>query len=433
MLNTRSLARAVTTVAGGLARPRRRVRRSNPRGVESLESRSMLSGFATPLSHDAEVRSVHPAVIESSRRVGADTVKLDLANHDHVSRESRFRHIASAPTVIYYNSSSVGMQPVSAWQGIRGAGSKGQYLIAGTSSSTGLLQVGTIAGVGTSDPVMVPGSATTSVYGPNNLGGGRVQLVGSYKNANASTAPVAVNGFLYQGSISDLPSGGAYRTIDFPGARFNFVHSTMGGLAVGNADGPTASGLPLGPGTAYIYGIAKSAFLTNIVFPGSTSDTAYGIWHNGGSSYTICGGSSDASVNNVGNQNQPIGQAYLVDYNSATGRFSHWKSFNDPTGLVGTNYITHFEGISGVKKGVYTLSADSLQTGSIGPAQGSFVTVKRNRNGTFGNGAWVNLNYPGVVGVSSSNSVSGNQVVGVVFSNSGVFPFQATVKPRSRS
>ena len=42
------------------------------------------------------------------------------------------------------------------------------------------------------------------------------------------------------------------------------------------------------------------------------------------------------------------------------------------------------------------------------------MVVKRNPNGTFGNSTWVNLNYPGVVGWTSDDSVAGNQVVGIV-------------------
>jgi trimeric autotransporter adhesin len=196
---------------------------------------------------------------------------------------------------------------------------------------------------------------------------------------------------------------------------------------VGNYDGPTPGGLPLGPGGDYIYDVAKGTFLTSIVYPGSLTNTAYGIWWNGGASYTICGGYSNQAVNNVDDQSRPIGQGYLVDYNAATGQFSNWKSFSDPTGLLGSDIFTHFEGISSVEKGVYTLSADSLQSGVTGSPQGSLVTVRRNPDGTFGDASWVNLNYPGGNSVVSSNSVYGNNVVGIVVGQSGVFSFQATV------
>ena len=60
----------------------------------------------------------------------------------------------------------------------------------------------------------------------------------------------------------------------------------------------------------------------------------------------------------------PISNAYLVDYNSATGQFSNWTSFPYPNGVVGQDFLTHFQGISSTEAGVYTLGADSAQTGS---------------------------------------------------------------------
>ena len=91
--------------------------------------------------------------------------------------------------------------------------------------------------------------------------------------------------------------------------------------------------------------------------------------------------------------------------------------------------MTHFEGISSTEAGVYTLNADSVQAGSANPAQGSWVSVSRNTDGTFGAGTWVDLNYsPAVPGsvITSSNSVYGNQVVGLVIGQTS-FPFQATL------
>ncbi len=331
--------------------------------------------------------------------------------------------------ISYANTDAVGTQPVTAWQGIRGGDTSGQYLLTGTSNDDGLLFEGTMAGVGNSYAVDYPGAAATSVYGPNDLGSGDLQLVGSYRNADAATAAVTVNGFLFQGTTADLVNSADYTTIDYPGASYNYVHSTMGGLAVGNYDSAVdhgEDGLPLGPGHAYIYDIAQGTFLANVVYPGSKSDTAYGIWSNGGNSYTICGGYSLDAVNNLTNQNQPIGQAYLVDYDAATGQFSHWTSFSYPDG---TNFVTHFEGISSTENGVYTLNADSVQAGSSNPAQGSWVTVRRNADGSFGPATWVNLNYPNIdptTNVTSSNAVYGNQVVGVVVGPDGL-SYQATV------
>ena len=353
---------------------------------------------------------------------GGDGVRIEASSHDDL-----IGHDDPITSIDYHQANAVSMQPVSFWQGIRGADTAGQYLISGTSNTNGLLFVGSIDGQGTSYSVNYPGAASTSVYGPDNLGGNGIRLVGSYKNSSAATDPVAVHGFLFEGTTADLPSGGSYRAMDYPGARFNYVHSTMGDLAVGNYDGPTTSGQPLGVIHSYIYNVATSTFLTDITLPGSVSNTAYGIWHNTGASYTICGGFSNHAANNFGDQNQPIGQGFLVDYDSATGQFSHWKSFDYPNGQIGHDYVTHFEGISSVEKGVYTLSADSAQTGSNNAVQGSLVTVRRNPDDTFGDSTWVDLNNTGIKGVTSANSVYGNQVVGVVIGGTGGVPFQATV------
>ena len=117
---------------------------------------------------------------------------------------------------------------------------------------------------------------------------------------------------------------------------------------------------------------------------------------------------------------QPIGQAYLVDYNSATGKFSNFTSVSYPQG---TSLVTHFEGISIVSPGVYTLAATSMQSGASSPTIASVVTITRNANGSFGTPTWVNLNYPGA-SVSFSDSVSGDAMVGVA---SGGTIFQATI------
>lgn len=330
-------------------------------------------------------------------------------------------------SISYYNSSQVGIQPVSAWQGIKPGSSSGQYLIGGTSGADGLLFEGTIAGVGHSFKVDYPGAATTSVYGVNDSGGGQLELVGSYKNTDAATAAVTVHGFLFQGTVADLSNPVHYRTVDYPGAKFTYIHSVMGNFAVGNGDGPDpATGQPLGPGTAFLYNLNTGA-MTKIVYPGSVSNTAYGIWDNGLNRYTIVGGYSNDSIGNV-DQSQPIGQAFMVDYDATTGKFYHWTTFNYLNGLAGKNFVTHFEGISSVEKGVYTLSADSVQAGSGNPVQGSLVSVRRNPDGTFGPAVWVNLNYPATSGISSSNSVAGNAVVGLVIQpEGGTIPFQATV------
>jgi hypothetical protein len=342
---------------------------------------------------------------------GGDGVQIDASSVGDLIGQSN-----PVTGVSYYNANSVSMQPVSGWQGIRNGATAGQYLITGTSSSHGLLYEGPISGVGgTSFSVDYPNATTTSVYGPDIVSGNVLRLVGTYKTGSG-----VVNGFLYQGTTAGLANSANYQTIDYPGAQYTYVHSTMGGLAVGNADGPEGNA-PFGTGEAFIYDIAKGTF-TNVVYPGATSTTAYGIWYNGGTSYTIAGGYTTP----VGG-GPALANGYMVDYDSSTGQFTHWASFSYPNGLLGQNFATHFEGISSDQKGVYTLAADSIQTGTTNLTQGSVVSVRRNPDGSFGVGTWTDLNFPGTTGLTSNNSVAGNQAVGIILSSSGTFSYQATV------
>lgn len=347
-----------------------------------------------------------------------DGVRINPSSRDNLI--GRFDPVTSIDD---FDADSVPTQPVSGWQGIRQGDASDLYLIAGTSNSSGLLYQGPINGVGgASYLVNFPGASTTSVYGPDNLGDGLIRLVGSYR-----TGDDTVNGFVYTGTTAGLGDAANYRTIAQPGAQFNYVHSTMGGLAVGNYDGPTSSGQPIGPGRAFLYDVASASFLTDIVFPGSVSNSAYGIWYNGGTSYTIGGGfTTEGPVVPVTGEPRPVGFASLVDYDRSTRQFSNWKAFSYPNGPAGVAFGSHFEGISSVEKGTYTLSGGSAQTNSATLEVGSFVTVRRNSDGSFGEAAWVDLAAPGG-GTTTSDSVAGNQVVGIVIAGSGVTSYQATV------
>ncbi len=330
-----------------------------------------------------------------------------------------------APTYFNADNITIGSTtvPVSGWQGIRYASTSGQYLMTGTSGDNGLLYIGPISGVGgTGYSVNYPKAASTSVYGPD-LEGSTLRLVGTY-----NTGTGTVNGFLYQGTTAELAQGsGIYETIAYPSAQYTYVHSTMGDLAVGNADGPEGDA-PIGTGHAFIYDVSQNTFLPDVVYPGSTTTTAYGIWYNGGTSYTIVGGYS-----NVMSPSLTIGNAYMVDFDTATGQFTHWTSFAYPNGVAGQNFISHFQGVSSSGAGGFTLAADSLPSGSSGVVQGSWVTVPVNPDGSFGNAVWVNLNNPDYPATDSGSSltsvdsVAGNAVVGFVSNNTGMFSYQATV------
>lgn len=328
-----------------------------------------------------------------------DGIQINRWSHDNV-----IGHINPVTGVDYYNADGISIQPVSGWQGIRAGDTSGQYILTGTSDANGLLYEGPISGVGgTSYTVNYPGATSTSVYGPDNLGNGRVRLVGSYKNGDGT-----VHGFLFEGTTADLTNANHYRTIDYPNATYNYVHSTMGDLAVGNADGPEGNA-PIGTGHAFLYDVARNTLLPDIVYPGSLSTTAYGIWYNGKTSYTIVGGYSK-----VLGSGGTVGNGYMVDYDSATGEYTHWTTLENPKGLVGQDFITHFEGIDSSEKGEYTLAADSVQSGAPNLTQGSLVSIRRNTDGSFGTPVWVDLNYPGIKGWTSNDSVANNQVVGIV-------------------
>jgi hypothetical protein len=357
-----------------------------------------------------------------------DGVRINAGSHGNL-----IGHDDPVTGISYFGTQGVGIQPVSGWQGIRASGTSGQYLMTGTSGSQGLLYDGPISGVGgASYAVNVPGAVATSVYGADVLGNGDIRLVGTYRTGNDT-----VNGFLYEGAISDLADAANYRTVDYPGAQFTYVHSTMGGLAVGNFEEPSPTGAPLSGGRAFLYDVASNTFPAEIHFPGSISTTAYGIWYNGGTSYTICGGFTTVPGGPLGRDGLTMGHGLLVDYDSATGQFSHWTQIDYPTGPVGATLATHFEGISSAEKGVYTLNAGSIAAGPTvqGTSSvefGSFVTVRRNPDGSFGPAAWVNLDYPYASGATTSNSVAGNQVVGIVITDSGNVAYQATVNVGAR-
>jgi hypothetical protein len=339
-----------------------------------------------------------------------DGIQINRSSHDNL-----IGRINPVSSVTYYNADSFGIQPVTGWQGIRAMSTSGQYVLVGTSEANGLLYEGPVSGVGgTSYYVNYPGASSTSLYGPDVLPDGSLRLVGSYKDGDG-----VVHGFVFQGAIADLTNSANYRTIDYPNATYNYVHSTMGDLAVGNADGPEGDA-PIGTGHAFMYNIATSSFLPDIVYPGSLTTTAYGIWYNGGTSYTIVGGYGD-----VAGSGGTIGHGYLVDYDAATGAYSHWTSIDYPQTPATKDFVTHFEGISSPSKGVYTLAATSAKIGAT-TGQASVATIRRNTDGSFGSPYWVDLT-PDPNGTATNDSVANNQSVGIVLSDQGEYSYEATI------
>ncbi len=331
-----------------------------------------------------------------------------------------------------------GTLPVAGWQGLTTAGSPGQYLITGTttnpndtSETAGLLYQGPLSAQGGAgyvlvmpDPLGLQTDGTTA-YSADNLGNGQLRIVGTY---SVSGAPNEL-GFMFNGTVNDVGTAANYEPIPrpHPSATWVIPHSTSGGLVVGNYDSSTSSGIPAGGGLAFVYDAVNRTYLVpSMVYPGSASNTAYGIWHNGGTSYTICGGFANSPINNLLDPRVPLSQALLVDFDSATGQFSNWKSFTYTSPSSGASGIMHFEGISGVEPGKYTLAAVALVDGAT---SAGFVTVYRNADGSFSEMQWTDL-APPVVGVTAfADSVYGNAVVGIDPSSMGVNTYQATITP----
>lgn len=269
----------------------------------------------------------------------------------------------------------------------------GSYQDAGT---FGLWWLGSLStGVGTTYqvlPVFSGQTVTSSLYyGPNTAKfdpslGSNIRVVGSYIYSEGGSGN---HGLMYVGSVSG--TGGTWTQIDVPnsvasGTVSNTIpHSTMGNVVVGNYDidnGLTAN--------SFIYNITTGTF-TAMTIGGSTDNltSAYGVWQNDATSYTIVGGSQQTGVN----------RAYMVDYDITTGDFTHLTYFSD-----GPPGVTHFEGVTGVAGG-YNLIA-STDEGA------AFVSVERLEDGSFSDAVWTNLLVPGS-SLTTGNTVIDNIGIGV--------------------
>jgi len=295
-------------------------------------------------------------------------------------------------------------------QGIRGILESENVYIAGSllgqnNIVQGLIYEGTLKGNGNEGKwhiVNFPGTAeavvnNTSCYGPNNGPHGTIQFVGSYKiSASTSKAPSGNLGFYYEGPVDGsgtwvqvAPNGGNTNNV--------FVHSIMGGLAVGNYDVENDKN-----GYAFLYDVANKE-CTEFKLPDSLTTTLYGIWHNGGDSYTLAGGYTTPKLGK-------ISQAFLVDYNSKTKKSTHLKSFSYKNETT-LSIITHFEGITVSKDNGYNMPSDWITVD--GEKSGaSFVSVSRNADGTFGEANWTDINFPDSI-VTSANTVYKNNILGV--------------------
>ena len=323
-------------------------------------------------------------------------------------------------------------------QGIKGGDSQGTYLITGTSGSNGVIYNGPIdhamttngSGSGSWTVMNVPSSfnaSSSSIYGVDNLGGGNVDLVGSYVSAKAdSDGQFPRIGFYYSGPISSNAKAENY--LSYQGrdpvtgqlATFTYIHSVSGGLAVGNYDF-LGDGNPAG--NAFIYDPDSSTPQTAVDYGGDgKTHTAYGIWFNGGSSYTIAGGEGLNGTGD-GRDGDPLSKGTLIDYDSVTGAFRNYRSYSFtktkdlPKAMQRQSIVTHFEGIWTDGQGTYKLPA-TLATADGELTAAALATVRRNRDGSFGKARWTLFDIPGAP-ITTNDSVFADANVGVAIYSQG--------------
>ncbi len=377
-------------------------------------------------------------------------LNLDAAS----SRQARRRARSNRSISPFQYNAFPGDDAVTYLQGIKNGNDRGSVLLVGANDSPGPTPLGLAylgpldrsrnpryngsSGSGDWFTIAVPksfGAAGTSVYGPDNLGGGLVNYVGAYtRDLNGSTPSPrnpSIVGFTYTGALDGSTTRGFRRVqgITQDGGKsirgsYTFVHSVDGGLAVGNTDLADVDAR-----TGY-FSLKSTAFVVSVATGEQTAidtgndrkkdrdlitHTAYGIWHNGNSHYTIAGGAGRVLQPGDGVQ---AGAGYLIDYNSTTGRFSNYTEFTYRNRRR-SDLITHFEGIYRDRKGRYWLPATSVSRNAQDDlAKASVVRVKRSASGDFQQTArWRSLDVredqtgtPSLL--STANSLYGNAVVG---------------------
>ena len=332
---------------------------------------------------------------------------------------------SSTPAAITYatlNSSSVATNYTSL-TGIRGVNnSSNVYITGGAVTASGVwsnqLYVGPITGGGTYYTLNSPGSGGTSnAYSVDNWSGNQVSVVGNYTDSNGKS-----RGFLYQGPVANNNALGTVGTAPWYDLTYmnggityvTFPHSVMNNIVVG---GFQRVGV-----TAYICDITTpatpacndmtAAFASLPTLPASTS--AYGVWWNGGTSYTIVGGYSSAVNSDLSNiSTTGAAKGYIVDYDSSSKTWSHFTSYNynnATSGILGT----HFEGITiDPTKGGYNLAGEGLF--SSGTLNRGLAHVSRSSDGGFtASPSWVSVSYPNAT-TTTSDTVYQNNILGIYF------------------
>ena len=247
-----------------------------------------------------------------------------------------------------------------------------------------------------------PSAAVTNLYGPNAIDAQTIRAVGAYTTVEAGATTF---GCLYEGP---LDGSGVWRQLCPPNATQTIAHSTHGGLVVG--------GYVDGRPRAFVYDIAAQRF-DEITLPDLLSITAYGVWHNGRSSYTICGGYA-----RVGALRE---QGYVAHWDSATRRLSRFRSFSYGNDRA---LITHFDGITGTPDG-YNLTGDwaRLELAPTPRPSGSGFAAHVGRRGALA--TWESVEFPPQQ-PTSGNTVIGDTVIGVFADATGIHGYLSRAKER---
>lgn len=291
---------------------------------------------------------------------------------------------SATPSITYATFNPPGAQSTSSVgvTGIRGVSNSTDVYITGSMEAAGnvwsdQLYKGPITGGGTYFTMNYPNSTGTTSYSVDNLSDGGISLTGTFKTAQNSNE----QGFLYQGPVINNPTTG-WITINYPGAEKTNPHSVMGDFVVGGYYSPGDALIH-----AFIYQISTGQMRQFKVFDDDISTTAYGIWWNGGTSYTIVGGYGKLNT---------LGKGYILDYDASTGAKTNITTYsynNQPS------IDTHFEGITLDATRGYNLAGGATGATSL------FLHVERLAAGGFTvNPKWIAANYP------NSSSTSGDTV-----------------------
>ena len=328
---------------------------------------------------------------------------------------------SSTPATITYttiNSSTLSTNSTGL-TGIRGVNNSTNVYITGAAINTNniysnQLYVGPITGGGTYYTLNVPGSnSTTLSYSVDNWMDTQVKVVGS------SVIGGVTSGFLYQGPVANnngLGSVGSAPWYDISykknGTPKNSIpHSVMNNIVVGGYQDVLISAYicDISTPAAPVCNDMSAAFASLPFVPASTS--AYGVWWNGGTSYTIVGGYSSVISSESSGPGKVGVTGYIVDYDSSSKTWTHFTKLNWENGTTGA-LGTHFEGITiDPTRGGYNLAGEGIMPNGTIPA--GLVHVTRTPDGGFTTTpTWVTVSYPKTT-TTTSDTVYQNNLLGV--------------------